>query len=59
MTTITGCLYLVNYFKGGNVGMFYNSYFNNSFGFVRQFKNGLFKLHILEHKKSEIRINRT
>ncbi len=26
----------------GNVGMFDNSYFDNSFGFVQQFKNGLF-----------------
>jgi hypothetical protein len=29
-------------FIQGNVGMFDNSYFDNSFGFVLQFKNGLF-----------------
>ncbi len=37
-------------------GMFDNSLFDNSFGFVRQFKNGLFKQHVLVHKKSKLEI---
>jgi hypothetical protein len=36
--------------------MFDNSYFNNSFGFVSQFKNGLFKLHVLVHKKLKLEL---
>jgi hypothetical protein len=34
--------------------MFDNCYFNNSLGFVPQFKNRLFKLHVLLHKKSKL-----
>jgi hypothetical protein len=39
--------------------MFDNSYFNNSFGFVRQFKNGSFLVHVLVNKKVEIGNNQT
>jgi hypothetical protein len=40
----------------GNVGMFDNSYFDNSFSFVRQFKNGSFLVHVLIHKKSKLEL---
>jgi hypothetical protein len=52
-------LLIISALLRGNVRMFDNSYFDNSFGFVRQFKNGSFLVHVLVHKKVEIRINRT
>jgi len=42
--------------KLGNIGMLDNFYFDNSFGFVLQFKNGS---HVLVHKKVKIRTDRT
>ncbi len=36
--------------------MFDNSYFDNSFGFVQQFKNGSFLVHVLVHKKSKLEL---
>ncbi len=57
--TLTNLIMTNKTVEQGNVGMFDNSYFDNSFGFVRQFKNGSFQVHVLVHKKVKIRINRT
>ncbi len=36
--------------------MFDNSYFDNIFDFVWQFKNVSFKVHVLVHKKSKLKL---
>jgi hypothetical protein len=36
--------------------MFNNSYLDNSFGFVQQFKSGSFLVHVLVHKKSKLEL---